>query len=460
MLVKHCISCHGSMKGDGGLRLDSPTAIRKGGASGDSLISTDLKSNELYQRVTSTDESTRMPLRKPKLDSAEIEKFKAWIQQGCPLPQEVGPNSEPLPASTLDRILSSWEWLQAKTYRLQFALIFGAIALLSVLAWVARIKKQRGTDLPWADRLLSKFSWEKSIVSMLVTVLAFTLIRSGELEDEWKVKVQRLEAAVESQQKEVLNRYGAVLPGITGVSQVEPFRYLHPKGVSRTYYRGNCERDVGLFNGGNYLTARLKLSLRTADGKELKSGDELPQEGVVIHFAIERGPGTADSFYDDKKMGSIFLEQAAAAKSENVVFLKATKPGWIWEADFPIKSVGEAKRELSGVISVYRKTSDDPNLTVGEKHYTLHYEIQTREGKIDPESDLWCGCTFVVSKIQLPPADGYIPFNEWFDWRPIPEIAGENSKDPVLLGLTPVPSESSPAPPPQPEGEAGSQGKP
>ena len=44
------------------------------------------------------------------------------------------------------------------------------------------------------------------------------------------------------------------------------------------------------------------------------------------------------------------------------------------------------------------------------------------------------GCVFVLSNMVVPPA-GTIPLHEWFDFRPIPEIVGDNTTDPELLGI-------------------------
>jgi hypothetical protein len=33
------------------------------------------------------------------------------------------------------------------------------------------------------------------------------------------------------------------------------------------------------------------------------------------------------------------------------------------------------------------------------------------------------------------PNQGKVPLKEWFDDEPIPEVTGENTKDPVLLGI-------------------------
>ena len=49
-------------------------------------------------------------------------------------------------------------------------------------------------------------------------------------------------------------------------------------------------------------------------------------------------------------------------------------------------------------------------------------------------SELWLGPILVPGNFQ-PPDPSKITLQEWLDIRPIPEIAGDNSTDPTLLGV-------------------------
>jgi hypothetical protein len=42
--------------------------------------------------------------------------------------------------------------------------------------------------------------------------------------------------------------------------------------------------------------------------------------------------------------------------------------------------------------------------------------------------------SFPPGGVELPQNPGKVPFVEWFDYRPIPPISGQNSRDPKLLG--------------------------
>ncbi len=69
----------------------------------------------------------------------------------------------------------------------------------------------------------------------------------------------------------------------------------------------------------------------------------------------------------------------------------------------------------------------------GEPHYGIVYDLQLEDGKLAPESDVWMS-SFGNATVAAPLHPDKIPFSEWFDYRPIPPITGENSRDPKLLG--------------------------
>jgi hypothetical protein len=60
--------------------------------------------------------------------------------------------------------------------------------------------------------------------------------------------------------------------------------------------------------------------------------------------------------------------------------------------------------------------------------------LDFNDGKLSPESDLWMD-SFGNVAFEPPRPPGKLPYREWFDYRPLPVIAGENSKDPKLLGV-------------------------
>ncbi|MDX1965439.1 MAG: PSD1 and planctomycete cytochrome C domain-containing protein [Pirellulales bacterium] len=95
ILRQRCFACHSGLKAEGGLRLDAASFINKGGDSGPALLAGQSEKSELIARVTSHDESERMPQEGAELPEAEIQILKQWIDQGAALPEE------PLPPDPL-----------------------------------------------------------------------------------------------------------------------------------------------------------------------------------------------------------------------------------------------------------------------------------------------------------------------------------------------------------------------
>jgi hypothetical protein len=211
----------------------------------------------------------------------------------------------------------------------------------------------------------------------------------------------------------------------------------HPKQVAGTYYRGNCERNKELFNQGNYLTAIFRINLCDRDGGEVGVGDRLPDGGLFVRLEIERGPGTTDQLFTKELMGAAFLSQefygSSASKLRDApVRLEVLERGRRWEARVPIGEPNAAGT-LGGLIYLYTGRIEHGTVR-GDPHYGIQYDLVFADGALAAESDLWMS-SFGNPAVVPPSPPGLIPFREWFDYRPIPAITGENSKDPKLLGV-------------------------
>ncbi len=89
LLESKCYSCHGALKQEGGLRLETLSLIAEGGDSGPALVAQDAPESLILQRITA-DEDSRMP---PAEDGAalkprEITLLRDWIAQGAVAPEE------------------------------------------------------------------------------------------------------------------------------------------------------------------------------------------------------------------------------------------------------------------------------------------------------------------------------------------------------------------------------------
>ena len=80
ILSAHCVRCHDAKKQKGGLRLDTPAAVR-GGA----IVPGRAAESLLLKRVTADEE--RMPPTGPGLSARQVAVLRAWIDQGANWPE-------------------------------------------------------------------------------------------------------------------------------------------------------------------------------------------------------------------------------------------------------------------------------------------------------------------------------------------------------------------------------------
>ena len=92
VLAERCFECHGSAKQKGGLRLDSPDAMRAGGETGPAIVAGDPDHSPLIGAIRH-DGDVKMPPKR-KLAAAEIDALTEWVRRGAPWPS---PGAEPRP---------------------------------------------------------------------------------------------------------------------------------------------------------------------------------------------------------------------------------------------------------------------------------------------------------------------------------------------------------------------------
>ena len=121
ILAKRCFSCHGPDKAEGGLRLNkSESALAELESGAHAIVPGNIEQSVLLERITSTDESDRMPPEGKPLSAEQIDVLKRWIAEGAkweefwafraPLaqqpPQVKNPNwvTNPIDAFILDKL--------------------------------------------------------------------------------------------------------------------------------------------------------------------------------------------------------------------------------------------------------------------------------------------------------------------------------------------------------------------
>ncbi len=95
VLIERCVACHGALKQEGGLRLDTALLAIRGGESGAAIIPGDSGASLLLNRVTATDASERMPPEGEPLKPDQIASLRNWIAQKAEAPADEQPQRHP-----------------------------------------------------------------------------------------------------------------------------------------------------------------------------------------------------------------------------------------------------------------------------------------------------------------------------------------------------------------------------
>jgi mono/diheme cytochrome c family protein len=91
LLAARCFSCHGALKQESELRLDTADAIRSGGSSGPAIVPGNSGASGLVLALRGEGDRTRMPAEGAPLTEEEIARIATWIDQGAEAPPEQPP---------------------------------------------------------------------------------------------------------------------------------------------------------------------------------------------------------------------------------------------------------------------------------------------------------------------------------------------------------------------------------
>ncbi len=430
ILNEHCVKCHGPVKKKGQLRLDRKRHALAGGESGKPILSPILGDNELYRRITTDDKDHRMPQEASPLETGQVQVIRDWIEEGAVWPDEEAADLQPW----WQRWVDEYEWYFDHYVK---GIRWLLLAILLGMFGVERCKGMRRRGRGGGGRSPGRWVFRVSRVPRsfyLVALLGAFLYQS-----------LTANAALRQEMARLVGRTQGLGGGITVEmiygSPPVPFRPNQPRRLGGEYYRGNCERSDQLFNRGAYRTATFYLSLHDMKGKKLKVDSGVPADGLQVRLDIERAPNATESLFSPSMMSSVFMSTQLYPPSpvpalDEPVWLTVVKPGQRWGAYFPIPdSAGRRDGSLSGLIYVYRGSKDMHGQVGGEYHYGIKYDLNIQEGKIAEDSDLWLGNIYWNNSVALPADPRKVPFEQWFSADPIPVITGENTKDPVLLGV-------------------------
>lgn len=95
LLAQRCYACHGVLKQEANLRLDTGAAIRQGGDSGPAVVPESADASEILKRITSTELDQRMPPEGEPLTAMQVAAIKSWILAGAVSPADEKPEADP-----------------------------------------------------------------------------------------------------------------------------------------------------------------------------------------------------------------------------------------------------------------------------------------------------------------------------------------------------------------------------
>ncbi len=95
MLARQCVLCHGPTALKGKLRLDTAAGALQGGEHGPAVIPGKPDQSLLLQVIQGQhSEIGRMPLKRPPLDSSQVQQLREWIAAGAPAPADETPSPD------------------------------------------------------------------------------------------------------------------------------------------------------------------------------------------------------------------------------------------------------------------------------------------------------------------------------------------------------------------------------
>ncbi len=454
IFAARCYKCHGLVEQKGGLGLFHRDGAKRGGDSGRSLLVGRLEISPLWERVTSDDPQQRMPHDADPLSESELDRIKKWILADAPWPDMPPADAFADPGSGESWFISRGNyWLKfldlldafMKKYAHLKLQAYVALGMFIVLLFVEAVRQKHARG-ELARSGFAGRAWSALVrlrPSYFLAVYFAWALWIGESKHQAVVAQQKNE--ITALERRLIDPTKASdLMKVYGNPPV-PFRPSKLPEIHSTYYRGNCERDPKLFNGGNYRTATLQLGLFDANKNRVELGNTVGPGPLYVRLEIERAPGTASGFYPNDAMSRIFLSEhttfIASPRQPQLdpVPFSVVKPDWSWEAYFPIGAPAEkGESELTGLVYVVRTHSpmQEPGKITGEPHYGIKFDLRFNDRTLVEGSDLWMGELFLVSAV-VPPVPEKIPLCEWFDWRPLPVSTGTNTSDPKLLGLDP-----------------------
>ena len=180
LLHSRCVSCHGPLRSQSGLRLDTARLLLRGGDSGTAAIPGDAVKSLLVKRISTSDPDLRMPPDGDPLNADEIGTLTRWIAAGAEFPASEVPLQNP-----------QTHW--AFSVPVEPEIPGGSDASHAIDAFLSRQRRQRGlTPAPRAQPgiLLRRVSLD--LIGLPPTPEQIAAFNQQPDEREWKQLVDTL----------------------------------------------------------------------------------------------------------------------------------------------------------------------------------------------------------------------------------------------------------------------------
>jgi len=182
LLKARCYACHGALKQEAGLRLDTAEFVRKGAQDGRVLIPGDAKGSELFRRVCANDEEGRMPPEGQPLTNDQTRILARWITAGASGPADEKPAEDP-----------RRHWAFQRPSNQNPPIVSGAWTRNPIDAFLAQQQRRHGlTPLAEAEKsvLLRRVYWD--LIGLPPTVAKLRAFVDDTRPDAWEHVVDGL----------------------------------------------------------------------------------------------------------------------------------------------------------------------------------------------------------------------------------------------------------------------------
>lgn len=224
----------------------------------------------------------------------------------------------------------------------------------------------------------------------------------------------------------------------------EPPEPSRPSGkdnrTTRVFFRGNDERTAKLWNGGHYRTCTFTVRFIDAVGKTLTEDNRPTAFPIAIEVIIERSPFTAEGFWQEAVMRTMFLTNSYAPLDRDApssimrVPVETLEPLQRFRAVMPV--LPAAQHQAEGTLYLCEHLSYQ-SIAGSRYHFAIPYRLVLRDGLVTADSDVWMGALYRTRRVP----HWRLPLAEWFSDQPIPELPGpQTTTDPTALGLPDYPA--------------------